>query len=176
MTLYLAKVYKKKCFSDIMHWLKRIREHKIFLISLYIKAVYGLTEAISGIVLIILGSRHLSRIVQWAFGQELLEDPKDVLGNLFMNAASSMSVHVYMFISLYMIVHGIANAVIAYALIKRRLWFFPVAGVMLTFFIIYQLYLIIRAPNITMILLTMIDMTLLVFLKSEYDSLKKSMA
>jgi uncharacterized membrane protein len=147
----------------------RILEHRIFRLGLIMKGVYGIVETALGVFLLSAGSRSLTRVVQFIFGYELIEDPNDFFGNLFMNIARNLSLQMHIFISLFLILHGLISIGIVMALVYKKRWVFPIVGTVLVLFIIYQLYQIVLTLSVFMIALTLIDMILLGLLKFEYD-------
>ena len=159
--------------------INRITEHKVFQFSIYVKAIFGLIESITGLILLIAGSRSMTRAVQWVFGNELLEDPHDAMGNFFMNLANNLSLRMHMFVALYMIVHGIAHIMIVLALLYRKRWAYGIAGIMLSLFVLYQIYQIIHQIihantfSILLTILTIIDVIIISLLRIEYKRIPK---
>ena len=150
----------------------KISEHKLFQSAVYFKGIFGIIESLTGMFLLFFGSRSLNRIVQRVFGQELLEDPSDPIGNFFMNLANKLSLRMHIFFGIYLIVHGIVNIAVVFALIHKKRWAFPMAGIILLLFVVYQVYQLVRSFSILMLVLTAIDIVILSLLKVEYDRLK----
>jgi len=160
-------------YHYIVNRISKFTEHKVFQSVVYIKGIFGVLEAAAGILLLIVDSKSLSRLVEWVFGQELLEDPHDFFGNFFMHIAKNLSLKMHVFFGIYMLVHGIVHIAIVFALIHKKLWAFPVAGIVLSLFVVYQIYSIIHSFSILIIVLTIIDLIILSLLKFEYDRLKR---
>ena len=150
-------------------FITRVLEHKIFQASVCVKGIYGLLETLAGIIILIISQRSITRFAQMLFGHELLEDPRDFFGNLFMNAATNLSVRMHIFVGIYIIVHGLANVGIALALYYKKRWAFPTVGVLMVLFIIYQIYTVVHTFSIVMILLTITDIAILSLLRFEYN-------
>ncbi len=153
--------------------IERIIEHKIFRLSLYIKGIYGLLETIAGVMLLFASSATISRIVEAIFGRELVSDPDDVMANFFMNAARNMSLHVHQLISVIMIVHGILSIGIMLALMKKKLWVFPVVSSLLALTIIYQIYEFVFNHSIILLIITFVDIAIFALLGQEFHKAKK---
>jgi len=154
--------------------ISKITEHKLFQTVVYLKGIFGVLEAAAGIVVLTVGSKSMTRLVEWIFGQEILEDPNDFFGNFFMNLARNLSLKIHIFFGIYLIVHGIVHIAIVFALIHKKLWAFPIAGIVLSLFMIYQIYQIIYSFSILLVILTAIDLIILSLLKFEYDRLKRT--
>jgi uncharacterized membrane protein len=57
------------------------RVHRLFLVSLLLKAVHSLVETFGGILLATLPQQAILRIASLLTQEELLEDPRDVVAN-----------------------------------------------------------------------------------------------
>jgi uncharacterized membrane protein len=156
-----------------MKFLTKIIEHKIFQFSLAIKGVHGIIEILLGTILFFLKHSVITRIVQFMYGKELVEDPNDYFGNLLMDTALKFSEHWQKFFSTYLIIHGLASIGIVLALSHKKLWVFPYVAALLSFFIVYQAYQFFQGYSIFMLIFIMIDITILFLLQFEYKRLKK---
>jgi len=171
--LIVNKIFKLAQYLPRVKSIQQVSEHKLFQILMYIKALFGFIESTTGIILLIAGSRSLTRFVQWIFGQELLRDPTDPIGNFFMNLAQTLSLRMHIFFGVYLIVHGFIHVSVVLALIHKKRWAFKLAGIVLTLFMMYQIYQLIRSFSIVLFIFTIIDIIILSLLKVEYDRLKK---
>jgi len=159
-----------------MHrYIKKVTEHKIFQAGLYVKGIYGILESIAGIITLLVSQRTMTRLVQFIFGQELIEDPHDFFGSFFMNIASNLSVRMHVFIGLYILVHGLVNVGMVLSLVHKKRWAYPAVGILLGIFVIYQIYTIFHTYSLLMIILTITDIIILALLKFEYDWQKKNL-
>jgi uncharacterized membrane protein len=154
-------------------FIHKITEHRLFQTVVYLKGVFGIIEAAAGMLLLIAGSRSLARFVEWIFGNELLEDPSDPIGNFFINIANNLSLKMHIFFGIYLLVHGLVNIGIVFALVHKKRWAFPMAGAILILFVIYQAYQLLRSFSMTIMVLTFIDLIILSLLKIEYSRSKR---
>jgi uncharacterized membrane protein len=114
----------------------------------------------------------MTSIVQRIFGNELIEDPSDVLGNLFMNFAHSLSLRLKAFLAIFMIAHGLINIGIVLALMHKKLWVFPIVSSLLALLITYQTYMFVHNHSITLLIITFVDVVLFGLLGVEYHRLR----
>lgn len=122
---------------------------KTYIISILIKIGFGLFETTSGLVLFFVKVSTVEHAYNWLnsvqiFGFHLSLHPEVASANKLFGA-------------LYLITHGLPKIILGLILLRRKLWGYPLAIVALGLFIIYQLYLIITAHSIFMILLTLFD-------------------
>ena len=155
-----------------MKFVHKISEHKLFQSLIYIKGIFGIFEALTGIVLLFMNSRSMTRFVQWLFGEELLRDPTDPLGNFFMNLAQTLYLKIHIFFGIYLIVHGIVHIAVVLSLVHKKRWAFPIAGIILAIFIFYQIYHLVKSFSVIMLVLTILDIMILSLLKIEFDRIK----
>jgi uncharacterized membrane protein len=123
---------------------EQVIEHKLFLAGILVKGIFGILEFIVGIFLVIAGTRPSSRVAQYIFGHGIISSRGDVVGNFLLNLAHNLSLRMHIFVGLYMIVHGIVHIGIVLALVYKKLWAFPIVGVVLSLFLVYQIYQIIH--------------------------------
>ena len=153
---------------------KKISEHKLFLSGIFIKGVFGILESIVGIFLLIAGTRPSSRVAQYIFGHEVISDRTTIIGSFLLRIAHNLSLKMHIFVGSYMIVHGIVNIGMVLALVYKKLWAFPIVGILLALFLVYQIYQLVHVFSIILLLLTIADVIILSLLKIEYDRLKNS--
>jgi uncharacterized membrane protein len=112
--------------------------------------------------------QSLSRLATTLLTSELLEDPKDLVANTLLHAAQRLSANTRVFASVYLLVHGIVKVGLVVALWKKRLWAYPVAGIVLVLFTFYQVYLFSHSRSLFQLFLTAVDVVILLLLWSEY--------
>ena len=72
------------------------------------------------------------------------------------------------FASTYLIAHGVAKLVIAWGLIREKLWAFPTALVVFGLLILYQMYRVAHTHSLTLALLIAIDIVVCYLIWREY--------
>jgi uncharacterized membrane protein len=146
--------------------------HNLFVISIVIKGIDGFLELVGGIILLAIKSGSLTTIVHTIFQHELVQDPTDLLANYLINASQHLSISAISFASVYLIIHGIIKLGIVFAISFKQLWAYLSAGIILFFFIIYQLIRILKSHSLILLFLTLIDILIIILLRFEYKKVK----
>jgi len=142
--------------------------HYLFELGVSLKFVNGLLEVISAVFLFLSTPHSLSKLAAKLLTKELLEDPKDLVANTLLHAVESLSANARVSASVYLLVHGIVKVGLVVALWKKKLWAYPLAGIVLVLFTIYQVYLFSHSRSPFQLFLTAVDILILLLLWSEY--------
>jgi uncharacterized membrane protein len=145
--------------------------HDLFRVSIAIKGIDGILEFISGISLMFIKSDFLSNIVQLLFQHELVQDPTDLVANLLIKSTQHLSTGTISFAAFYLIIHGLIKIGIVTSLLFRKLWAYPLGGVVLFIFVVYQVLRVLKTHSLILIFLTAIDILIIALLRSEYKRL-----
>jgi uncharacterized membrane protein len=148
-------------------------EHEFFRISILLKGIYSFLEFIAGAVLLFITSNKIYFIIHEVFKNELLEDAQDFIANSLLNLVGSMPSAIKQFIAVYLIIHGIIKLILIIALWKEKRAAYPVAIIVFSFFIIYQIYKYILHPSLVLLVLTDLDMLIIILTWLEWRKLKK---
>jgi uncharacterized membrane protein len=142
--------------------------HYLFELGVSLKFVNGLLEMIGGLFLLWSTPQSLSKLAAALLTNEMLEDPKDLVANTLLHAMQDLSGNARVFASVYLLLHGIVKVGLVVALWRKKLWAYPLAGVVLLLFTIYQVYLYSHSRSPFQLFLTAIDVIILLLLWSEY--------
>jgi uncharacterized membrane protein len=148
--------------------------HKIFRISILIKGIDSFFEIIGGFLLLFINPSFINNFVKLIFQHELLQDPRDFIGNLIINLSSSLSVKIQFFGAIYLLSHGIIKMVLIIGLWKKKLWTYFAAEIVFAMFIIYQVYRYTFTHSIFLILLTLLDIIIIFLTWLEYKQLRET--
>jgi uncharacterized membrane protein len=150
--------------------------HRFFQITIIGKGIDGLLEIVGGVLLIFFSHARINRIVTWLTQHELSEDPHDFIANHLIQMAHSLSVAGQIFIAIYLLSHGIIKLVLIIALLRRKLWAYPLAIVFFALFIIYQMYRYALSQSFWMLALSILDLIVILLTWLEYRRLKAEIA
>lgn len=142
--------------------------HYLFVLGVSLKFLDGLLEVIGGVFLFFSTPQSLNKLAATLLTSELLEDPKDLVANTLLHAAQRLSANAQVFAAVYLLVHGIVKVGLVIALWKKKLWAYPLAGVLLVLFTVYQVYLFSHSGSLFQLSLTVVDVVILLLLWSEY--------
>jgi uncharacterized membrane protein len=147
-------------------------DHKIARILVYFKGIFGIIELITGFGLLLLGRKSLNNVMLWLVELEPFENHPRLMDSTTRFIANHVLGSLHTLIALYMIVHGLVAIAVVIALVHKKLWAFPVAGTLMTMFILYQIYRLAEIFSIFLLILTLIDVALIFFLRYEYKRVK----
>jgi uncharacterized membrane protein len=157
-------------------WANRIRRlthsrlaHVAFWIGILFKAIDGVLETAGGIVLLIINKQSLVTLAYRILGEELTEDPTDWLANFVLREVLNLSPGMKLFAVVYLLTHGLVKLVLAGSIWRSRLWAYPLAGVIFSLFVVYQVYRFVYTYSIFMLMLTVVDLVIIVLLWPEYQ-------
>jgi uncharacterized membrane protein len=153
-----------------------IRLHKLlhdsFIIGLILKGLNGLAELVGATLILFVTPEAVRSFVRALTFHELTEDPHDVLANALLRMAKSFSISTQVFAVLYLAIHGAVKIFLIVMLLRRKYWAYPVAVVIFTIFIIYQVYRYTVTHSISLVLLSVVDVIVIVLTIIEYNSLR----
>jgi uncharacterized membrane protein len=145
--------------------------HVLFRIAILFKGIDGLLETAGGIILLSINRQDIRHIVRVVFQHELLEDPSDLIANYVVKTAAELSASTKTFAAVYLLVHGLVKLTMVTALWRYKLWAYPLVGVILSLFAIYQFARFTFTHSILLLLLTAVDVFIITLLPREYRRL-----
>ncbi len=131
--------------------------HAAFEIGVVLKGIDGALEVIGAALLLAISPRQISRWVGLLTAHELTQDPHDFVARHLVHAAAHLSVGTQTFASVYLLTHGVVKVALVWALLRRKLWAYPVAIGIFAAFGAYQLYRYSLTHSMAMIALTVLD-------------------
>ena len=137
-------------------------------ISISLKGRHALLETISAIALIRIDPQTMNRFVFAVLHQELSEDPQDFVATHLLRASQYFVGSGKYFASFYLLSHGTVKLVLVIALLRNKLWAYPLMIVTLAAFVCYQIYRFALSPSALMILLTLFDVVVIFLTWLEY--------
>lgn len=144
--------------------------HKIFIIGLVLKGLDGLVEILGSFIFLITGS--FGNLILFLTKKELVEDPTDFLANYFVHLIPYLPSYTKTFIFLYLFIHGIIKIFLLFSLLLKKKWAYPLAILILIFFVIYQTYQLINKNSIILSIITILDIALIFLTWHEYKYVK----
>jgi uncharacterized membrane protein len=136
------------------------------------KGIFGIVELIIGIGLLLVGPKALNKYMLWLVEFEPFDRPSRIIDTTTQFVANHVLGSLHMLIALYMIVHGLVAIAVIIALVHKKMWAFPLAGIVLALFIVYQIYRLALAFSLVLLIFTLIDTAIMFFLRYEYRRVK----
>jgi uncharacterized membrane protein len=143
---------------------------------LALKGLDALLEIVGGIAAWMVSPGLIVRVVGFLTQDEIREDPHDLVANYLRHAASRFTLGSEHFLAVYLLGHGIVKLFVVLALLKNKLWGFPVALTVFGGFVVYQVYRITLTGGIGLIALTVVDLIVMWFIWLEYRAVKEHLA
>lgn len=145
---------------------------RIFVVSLWLKGAFAVTEILGGIAAYSLTQKFLVDLANAVTQGELNEDPHDLVANYLLHAAQTLSISAQHFAAAYLFGHGIIKLWLIVGLLRRRLWYYPTAMIVFGLFIIYQLYRFYFTQSVLLVLVTIVDVVVIALTWHEYRYLE----
>ena len=146
--------------------------HEAFEASLLAKGVFAAAEALLGLSLYFIANDAILATVRWLTAHELTEDPTDAVARFLLGRAQAFSIGTQDFFATYLLGHGLIKLVVVLLLARRILWAYPLAVVVLSGFIVYQVHRFIAEPGLGLVLLTVFDLFVIALTLIEYRRLR----
>jgi len=147
-------------------------DHRIARFLVYFKGIFGIIELITGFGLLLVGKKSLNNVMLWLVDLEPFERHPRLLDSTTKFIAEHILGSLHTLIALYMIVHGLVAIAVVIALVHKKLWAFPTAGIILALFIIYQIYRLALVFSLALLIFTLIDIVIIYFLRYEYKRVR----
>ncbi|MDE3080589.1 MAG: DUF2127 domain-containing protein [Paracoccaceae bacterium] len=144
------------------------RLHQAFELSLLAKALFALTELVSGLAVWLIPTQWVMDLATTLTRQELAEDPTDRLAHWLLHQAQQFSMGAQHFWALYLVTHATVKLVLVFGLVKRWLWAYPASIVVLFLFIAYQIDRFAVSHDPVMIGLTLFDLIVIWLIRQEW--------
>jgi uncharacterized membrane protein len=154
----------------------RLREvkyvHRAFEATLVLKAVFAAAETLAGLGAHFMTQALLFGLVERITRAELLEDRRDFVANYLVQSAQHFSVDARDFTAAYLVAHGIVKLWLIAGLLRRKLWYYPVAIATFGLFIVYQMYRYSLTRSPWLIVITVVDLAVIGLTWLEYRSVR----
>ncbi len=125
-------------------------------------------ETFGAIALLKIDPQMMNRFMLAVLHQELSEDPQDFVATYLVRASQYFAGSGKYFASLYLLSHGAVKLVLVIALLRNKLWAYPLMIVTLALFVCYQIYRFALSHSVLMILLTLFDVVVIFLTWLEY--------
>lgn len=144
----------------------------LFRISVWLKGLDGALEIAGGVALWTLSPDWIVRVIGWLTQDEIAEDPHDLVANYLRHAAHHFSLGAEHFMAIYLLGHGVVKIFVVAALLRNKLWAYPVAMVVFVGFVVYQIYRFVLTDSAGLIALTAFDLIVVWLIWLEYRAMR----
>jgi uncharacterized membrane protein len=134
---------------------------KTYEIGLLIKGFDGSVELLGALLLIVVPSSAILRLTHWLVDNELASNPHSFIATHILRTGTDLAAGHNTFAILFLATHGAVKVGLVVALLRQKMWAYPVALVALSGFLVYQVYLLVTKPTFGMAFLTVLDVIIL---------------
>ena len=142
--------------------------YKIFVGSLILKGLNASFECVIGAALFFIKPTAITKLAVILTQGELVEDPNSALANYILKIAHNFSVSSHTFLIYYLLIHGVIKLLLIGGLLMDKKWSYPLAMIILSLFVIYQIFQYTYTPSWWLLALTVFDLFILVLVYHEY--------
>lgn len=144
------------------------RIHQIFEVSVLLKGVHALLECVGGTLLALVSTSTITGLARRLTQYELVSNPHDFIASHLLEWAQGFSVDTQNFYAFYLLSHGVVKLFLVIGLLRARLWAYPASMVVMSLFILYQLYRYSFTHSLALIALTVFDLIVIGLIWHEY--------
>ncbi len=144
----------------------------LFRTSVLLKGLDSLLEIVGGIALWIVSPAFIVRVTAILTQDEIAEDPHDLVANSLRHSAAHLSLSGKHFMAIYLLSHGVVKMFAVVALLKNKLWGYPLSIVVFGGFIAYQIYRFTLTRGFGLIALTIFDLIVVWLIWLEYRAVR----
>lgn len=148
----------------------------LFKWGVFLKGIHAVIELVGAVLLFLVPLDVITKFTVWLTQEELLDDPNDFIANYIYHLGTDLSLSATVFGALYLSSHGIIKIGLVIALLKNKLWAYPLSIAVLGLFIVYQSYRFTYTHSIGLIILTIFDLVVIWLIWREYQIVKKHRA
>jgi uncharacterized membrane protein len=145
------------------------RLDRLFEIGIIAKGLNGLVEVIGGLLLLFVSPASVHSLAFRLTQEELSEDPHDFIATHLLHSAYGVTGGAVLFGALYLLSHGAIKIFLVVSLLRNKLWAYPLTIVVLSAFVVYQLYRIALRVTFGMVALTVFDLIIIALTIREYQ-------
>jgi len=147
--------------------------HKLFKASLLFKGLDGALETIVAIILFFISPVYLAGILQIFSQSNFIQESQEIILNNLIQIFHGLSISISLFIAVYLLIHGILKIGLVFALLKKKSWAFPLAEIVLGFFVIYQFYKYTNTQSLLLLFLSLFDVLVISLVGFEWREMKE---
>jgi uncharacterized membrane protein len=131
--------------------------HKTFETGITLKGLGGLLEVIGGIALWFITPGRLDLFVRGLLGGEAIRHPHNFVAVHFVHLSGKLAHADPTFASLYLLSHGLVKVALVIALMRNKLWAYPLTIGVFGAFMAYQTYRFTHTHSFALAMLTIFD-------------------
>jgi uncharacterized membrane protein len=150
----------------------QLTTHRLFQISLLAKLAHSVIEVAAGLALLVVKSDTIMAVADFLTRNELRRNPYDLVANLIMRGAQSLSFGSKRTAVVFLLSHGIIELALVSAIFSGKRWAYPAFMAALSLLILYQCFQIGLRFSPWLAALTVFDVGVLFLTWHEYAAIR----
>jgi len=140
--------------------------------GIILKGVDGVLELVGGILVLMLSSNSINEFTRFLTQNELHEDPHDYIATHILKLGQHLASGHNIFAAVFLLTHGLVKVVLVVCLLLNKLWAYPWSLVILSLFLVYQIYQLVTAPTFGMAFLSVLDCIIVYLIFREWQKVR----
>lgn len=149
---------------------------RLFRVGILLKGLDGAIEFVGGIALFILSPGRVVDLIHRITDHEISRNHNDFVIRHLSQLAAHVSLSGERFAAAYLFAHGVIKVIVVLALLRNKLWAYPLAIAVFGGFVIYELYRFTLTHSVGLIVLSAFDLAVTFLIWSEYRSVSAGRA
>lgn len=145
----------------------------LFRLSISLKGAHAVLEIFGGLALLFTKPDAVLRIVALLTQDELVEDPHDLVANYALHVAQALTLRTEQFAAWYLLSHGVVKLLLVIALLRAKVWAYPVSMIVFGVFIGYQMYRYTFTHSPMLVALSVFDGLVIWLIWLEYQAMQR---
>jgi len=141
--------------------------------SVFIKGAISLAEMVGGIFFLFVPVTLVVDLATDPLESWLTVHPGNFAGTHLLHLANEFTMFGGALIGFYLFTRGLIKLGLVVALLKDQLWAYPLSLLILGLFIIYQIYEIVTAHSVLMVIITIFDLVVVYLVWREWGILRR---
>lgn len=141
---------------------------RLFAVSVVIKGLDGLVELVAGLALLLITPPQVEAAAAQFAGSLVGSLLPDAVSAWAVTAAEHVTITGLAFGASYLLAHGVVKVVLVGALLRNKLWAYPLMIAVLIGFLVFQGYQLAHRPSAGLVVLSLFDVVVLVLTWREF--------
>jgi len=146
--------------------------YELFKWSLLLKGAISLGEVVAGIGLLFIPWPVVASFVAWLRAYASSGADSVLMTHLLKELATFTQATV-VFVALYFLIRGSVKLVLIWQLLHNRFWAYPASLVVMTLFVLYQIYQLVTGGGLLVVVLTLFDIIVIGLIWHEYRIVRR---
>ncbi len=148
--------------------------HRLFDLGVFLKGVEGVLEIIGSIGLFLFRNRLVEKTIRYITQGELTEHPQDHLTKAVIYVFQHVTAGSVHFVAAVLLISGVVNLVLVFGIMKKDVWAYRGAMMVLSLLILYQTYRVFYHGSSFLIASIVYDAIIVLLVAREYAKLTKT--